>query len=60
MDKGRRNELRDLKWKKRLKKMNLKRENPKDFICFRDQGKPCNCWLCKRPKYNRAKNKKKL
>lgn len=46
MNKGRRNELRDLKWKRRLKNLGLKRQSAKDFICYRDQGKPCSCALC--------------
>lgn len=46
MNKGRRNELRDLKWKRRLKNLGLDRKKPKDFICYRDQGKPCSCPMC--------------
>jgi hypothetical protein len=46
MNKGIRNELRDLKWKRRLKNLGLKRQGPKDFICYRDQGKPCSCAMC--------------
>lgn len=54
MNKARRNELRDLKWKKRLKTLGLKREKPKDFIGFRDQGKPCSCSICSGQKYKRS------
>lgn len=55
MNKGRRNELRDLKWKRRLKNLGLKREKSRDYICYRDQGRPCNCSVCQKPKYNRKK-----
>jgi hypothetical protein len=54
-NKGRRNELRDLKWEKRLKSKGLKREDPRDFICYRDQSTPCNCRICQKPKYKRTK-----
>jgi hypothetical protein len=58
MNKGRRNELRDLKWKRRLKNLGLIKEDKKSFICYRDQGKPCSCSICRNQKYNRAKSKK--
>lgn len=57
MNKGRRNELRDLKFKRRLKNLGLTSVNPKDYVCFRDQGKPCSCYMCS-PKGE--KNKYKL
>jgi hypothetical protein len=57
MDKGRRNELTKLKFKKRLKNLGLKQESPTDFICYKHQGKPCSCFMCSNKKYNRAKNK---
>jgi len=42
MNKGRRNEVRDLKWKRRLKIFGL----GKEAWGFRDQGKPCSCSAC--------------
>jgi hypothetical protein len=53
MNKGRRNELRDLKWNRRLKILGLKRIDPKDHIGYRDQGKPCSCVMCSFKKYKR-------
>jgi hypothetical protein len=59
MDKGRRNQLRQLHYKKRLKNLGLK-ETEKDvnLHCFKDQGKPCSCLLCSPEKYNRKEKHK--
>lgn len=46
MNKGRRNELRNLRWTRRLNTLGLKRIKERDFICYRDQGKPCSCAMC--------------
>ncbi len=49
MNKGRRNELVSLKFKKRLKQIGLSRI---DFS-FKRQGRPCSCFICKKPRYKR-------
>lgn len=54
MNKGRRNELRKLKFKKRLSERGLKQKSPKDFVCYKDQGQPCSCRGCAGFKYKRA------
>jgi len=59
MNKGRRNELRQLKFKKRLRERGLKQKRPTDFVCYKDQGQPCSCHGCSGEKYNRHKNKKR-
>jgi len=46
MNKDRRNELRDLRWKRRLKKFGYL--PGASTICWRDQAKPCSCRMCKR------------
>ncbi len=56
-NKGRRQELKQLKFKKRLKNLGLKQKKPKDFICYKDQGKPCSCWMCAGDKYKRSEIK---
>lgn len=45
MDKGRRHELKMLKFKKRLKNYGLTNKEG-NFNCFRTTGKPCSCWCC--------------
>lgn len=60
MNKGRRNELRDLKWARRLKSLGLKRVNDRDYICYRDQGKPCSCAMCSPRKWAGDKAKYKV
>jgi hypothetical protein len=63
-NKGRRHELKMLHYKRRLKNYRISKEqadNPKNnFFAFRSHGKPCSCWCCRRPKYNRAKEKNKF
>ena len=56
MNKARRHELKMLKYKKRLKKYGLIEKVDKDntnFTAFRSHGKPCSCWMCSGPKFNR-------
>lgn len=53
-NKGRRNEITQLKWKKRLKNLNLPISDKRKYTCFKAQGKPCGCFGCKPPKYKRA------
>ena len=55
MNKGRRNELTQLKYKKRLKLYNCKQ-----WFALKSHGKPCSCSMCRGLKYrdvDRAKNK---
>lgn len=54
MNKGRRNELKKLKFKKRLKQLGLK-EGEGNFHAYKSHGKPCSCGVCKKPKYKRSK-----
>jgi len=63
MNKGRRNELVNLKHKKRLK--NLSRGNDWDETVrgshiYKTTGKPCSCWMCspkeEKPKYKAMKH----
>ncbi len=49
MNKGLRTIITNLKYKKRLKVLNIKGEN----YCFKQQGKPCSCYMCSPYKYNR-------
>ena len=56
MNKGRRNELTNLKFKKRLKQLGLKKEEG-SFYCYKSSGKPCSCSVCKKPRYKRSNNK---
>lgn len=55
-NKGRRQELTMLKFKKRLKQLNLK-VGEGNFYAYKSHGKPCSCFFCKNKKYNRVKNK---
>lgn len=61
MNKGRRHELKMLKYKRRLKNYRISSKDAADpnnhFFAFRSHGKPCSRWCCKRPRYNRAKEK---
>lgn len=57
MNKARRHELKMLKYKKRLKQLNLKAGEGR-FNCFRTTGKPCSCAVCSPYKYDRAKTHK--
>lgn len=60
MNKGRRNELKQLKYFKRLKNLRLNPNAPNsNFHAFKSHGKPCSCWLCRGTKFRdeRSKNK---
>jgi len=59
INKGRRQELTQLKFKKRLELRGLKPEDGK-FHAFKSHSAPCSCWACRGLKYreaDRAKNK---
>jgi len=58
MNKGRRHQLKMLKFKKRLRNYGAKPGNAgSNFHVFRTTGKPCSCFLCSPYKY--AKGVKK-
>ncbi len=65
MNKGRRQELKQLKYKKRLRQLGLYEEsrekNPRgdnyNLTCYKTTGKPCSCYMCSYKKYDRAKVK---
>lgn len=64
MDKGRRQEIQKLKFKKRIKNYKFTKDdlnNPKiNTNCLRNTGKPCSCDVCSPYKYrkdNRNKDK---
>lgn len=65
MNKGNRNRLKYLKFKRRLKVRGLTMddvENPRNNLyMFKSHGSPCSCWACRNKKYretDRQKNKK--
>lgn len=59
MNKGRRNELKALKYKKRLKQLSLIEGPNKKYFAYKSHGKPCSCYCCQpKGKYNRAKSKR--
>jgi hypothetical protein len=64
MDKGRRQELTKLKFKKRLKNYGLLEEFEKgngNLFAFKSHGKPCSCSMCRQEKFKRkAKHKNRL
>lgn len=49
-NKGRRQELTMLKYRKRLKKWGRK---PGEFLALKSHGKPCSCWMCRGERYSR-------
>lgn len=55
MNKARRHELKMLKYKKRLRNLNLKEDEGK-LYSYRSHGAPCSCFVCSHSKYNRAKD----
>ena len=57
MNKGRRVELGNLKFKKRLNQLGLKQKSPKDFICYKTTGNPCSCMMCQPRKYKRKEKR---
>jgi len=57
MNKGRRHELKMLKYKKRLKQLSLTESPNANLYAYRSHGQPCSCYMCSGLKYNRAKEK---
>lgn len=54
MNKGRRNELKRLKFNNRLKRFGLKMNKATDWKCYRTTSTPCSCYLCQPEKYKRS------
>jgi len=62
INKGRRQELKNLEFLKRLDKYGLKGKEG-NFHAFRSHGSPCSCSMCRDKKYrdtDRKKEKKQL
>ncbi len=58
MNKYRRHELKILKYKKRLKQLNLDpNELNANFNSYRSHGKPCSCNLCRDEKFRNTSRK---
>lgn len=70
MNKGRRNEIKQLKYKRRIKRLRIPDTlmhqalvNPKgdqyNFTSFKTTSNPCSCGVCQQPEqaYNRGKEK---
>lgn len=55
-NKGRRNELKQLKFLKRLKNLQLTNKEG-NFYAYKSHGAPCSCWMCSNAKYKRSKEK---
>lgn len=58
MDKGRRHELKMLKYKRRIGRMRYKNLPASALYAYRSHGKPCSCGVCRGLKYSRAKEKR--
>jgi hypothetical protein len=58
MNKGRRNELKQLHYKRRRRIWRIPPNQSAHFL--KTTGKPCSCWACQPPdeNYNRAKEKR--
>lgn len=48
-----------LKYRKRLKQLNISDENG-NIYSYRSHGKPCSCGICRNPKYSRKVKHKNL
>jgi hypothetical protein len=57
-NKGRRNELTKLKYKKRLKNLSLNDDSNGKYYCFKTTGKPCSCFMCSPYKFDRNEKHK--
>lgn len=63
MDKGRRQELTRLKFKRRLNNMNVSAQDLEryDYRHYKTTSTPCSCWMCKGERYKdkeRAESKR--
>lgn len=56
MNKLLRNQMRDLRWRRRLARVKATErtyapiDGERPQFCYRDQSTPCSCWLCDRQK----------
>jgi len=57
MNKGRRQELKMLKYKRRIGRMRLQGLPANALYAYRSHGKPCSCFCCRSLKYSRSKEK---
>jgi len=53
MNKRQRVEMTARKWAKRLRALGLKPTSENRFTCFKEQAKPCSCFVCRPEKYSR-------
>lgn len=60
MNKGRRQELTKLKFKKRMKNLNISQEEQDKwgYYCYKDSGTPCSCYMCRDEKYRNTHRKR--
>ena len=58
MNKGRRQELKRLKFLRRVKKFNLNLADS-SYNCYKNSSTPCSCHLCRGEKYRDSRNSKK-
>jgi hypothetical protein len=59
MNKGRRQELKMLKYKRRIGRMRLQGLPANALYAYRSHGKPCSCFVCRGLKYDRAKERER-
>ena len=57
-NKARRNELKKLKYKKRLEQLGLKEGPKNNYHAYRSHGSPCSCYMCKDKKYREGDRQK--
>lgn len=58
MNKGRRHELKMLRFKRRMKKLRpLAISAGGNYHAYRSHSTPCSCWCCRGDKYSRSKEK---
>ena len=56
MNKGRRQELKMLRYKRRIGKIRpLALAGEDAYYAYRSHSTPCSCWCCRPPKYSRSK-----
>ncbi|MVM34961.1 hypothetical protein GO755_33345 [Spirosoma sp. HMF4905] len=57
MNKLERNQITVRKWHRRLRLYKIPISDAGQATAFKAQVRPCNCRVCQKPKYNRAKEK---
>lgn len=53
MNKGRRQELTQLRFKRRLRDHRITPKPDGNYYAFKSSGAPCSCWVCRDEKYSR-------